>query len=76
MRTYPCRCGGETKLTLRAETTAGILIKDVPVLVCQKCGEEWYPPGIPRMLEGLREAAKDLGRIEIVAEPVMKGIAS
>ena len=70
MRAYPCRCGGETKLTFKDEITEGILIKDVPVLVCQRCGEEWYPPGIPRMMEGLREAARSLGRIKVLAEPL------
>lgn len=70
MREYPCRCGGKTELKFKDEVTEGILIKDVPVLVCRECGEEWYPPGIPRLIEGLREVAKDLGRIEILAEPV------
>jgi YgiT-type zinc finger domain-containing protein len=68
MKKYTCRCGGETKLTFRTEIAEGVLIKDVPVLACEKCGEEWYPPGVPRMMEGLREAAKSLGRIEILAE--------
>lgn len=68
MKVYPCRCGGETRITFQVVTTDGVMIKDVPVLVCQKCGEEWYPPGIPRMLEGLKEASKNLGRIEVVAE--------
>ena len=72
MRTYPCRCGGETKLTFRDEITQGVLIKDVPLLVCQRCGEEWYPPGIPRVMEGLSEAAGILGRIEILAELVQQ----
>ncbi len=70
MRKYPCRCGGETRLELKDEVTRGILIKDVPVLVCPKCGEEWYPAGIPRMIEGVREAVKDLDRVEVFAETV------
>jgi len=70
MRKYPCRCGEEMKLEFRDEITGGILIKDVPVLICPKCGEEWYPPGIPRMIEGLREAARDLGKVEVLAELV------
>ncbi|MFA4837322.1 MAG: YgiT-type zinc finger protein, partial [Dehalococcoidia bacterium] len=65
VRKYPCRCGGETELEFRDEITGSILIKDVPVLVCSSCGEEWYPAGIPRMIEGLREAAGDLGRVEV-----------
>jgi len=70
VREYPCRCGSETKLEFKEEITEGILIRDVPVLVCRRCGEEWYPPGVPRMIEGSREAAKSLGRIQIVAEPI------
>ncbi|MDI6902509.1 MAG: YgiT-type zinc finger protein [Methanocellales archaeon] len=70
MKKYPCRCGGSTRLEFRDERTGGILIKNVPVLACTKCGEEWYPPGIPRMIEGIREVTKDLGRVRISAKMV------
>ena len=62
---YKCRCGGELKLDFRDELTGGILIKDVPIMVCPKCGEEWYPPGIPRMIEGIREVVKRTGQVKI-----------
>jgi YgiT-type zinc finger domain-containing protein len=68
MKEYPCRCGGKTKLTYRDEDTKGVHITNVPVLVCEKCGEEYYPPGVPRMIEGLREAAKSLGKLSVQAE--------
>ncbi len=68
MKEYPCRCGGKTKLTYRDEHTKGILIKNVPILVCKKCDEEYYPPGIPRMIEGIREAIESLGKIKVQAE--------
>ncbi len=62
---YKCRCGGELRLDFRDELTGGILIKEVPIMVCTKCGEEWYPPGIPRMIEGIREAVKRTGQVKI-----------
>jgi YgiT-type zinc finger domain-containing protein len=62
---YKCRCGGELRLDFRDERTGGILIKDVPMLVCEKCGEEWYPPGVPRMIEGIREAVNRTGQVKI-----------
>ncbi len=62
---YKCRCGGEFSLDFRDEHTGGILIKDVPLLVCTKCGEEWYPPGVPRMIEGIREAVNRTGQVKI-----------
>ena len=62
---YNCRCGGELRLEFKDEHTGGILIKDVPMLVCLKCGEEWYPPGIPRMIEGIREAVNRTGQVKI-----------
>ncbi|MDI6654533.1 MAG: YgiT-type zinc finger protein [Candidatus Hydrothermarchaeota archaeon] len=68
IKKYPCRCGGKTRLEYRDEHTGGILIKNVPVLVCEKCGEEYYLPGIPRMIEGIREAIKSIGRINVRAE--------
>ena len=70
MRTYPCRCGGKTRLEYRQERTGDISIKGVPVLVCTKCGEEWYPPGVATMIEGIREAVKNLDQIELFAEKV------
>jgi YgiT-type zinc finger domain-containing protein len=71
IRKYPCRCGGKTHLEYRDEQTGDILIKDVPVLVCEKCKEEYYPPGIPRMIEGIREAMKSLGKITVRAEKAL-----
>ena len=47
------------------EHTRGVLIKDVPILVCTKCGEEWYPPGVPRMIEGIREAVSRTGQVKL-----------
>jgi len=70
VRKYPCRCGGKTRLRYEDERTGGILIKNVPVLVCTVCGEKWYPPGIPMMIEGIREAARNVGQIEVTAEKV------
>lgn len=70
MKIYPCRCGGKTSLMYKEERTRGILIKNVPVLVCTKCGEEWYPPGIATMIEGLREAVKNVDRVEVSAEVI------
>jgi len=68
IKEYPCRCGGSTKLVYQDERSGGVLIKHIPVLVCKKCKEEWYPPGIPRMIEGVREAAKNVGEVKISAE--------
>lgn len=70
MKSYPCRCGGETRLEYKEERTGNISIKNVPVLVCTKCGEEWYPPGVATMIEGIREAVKSLDQIEVSAEKV------
>ena len=70
MREYPCRCGGITRLEFRDEYTKSVLIKDVPLLICTKCGEEWYPPGVPRMIEGIREVAENLGEVKVFAEVV------
>ncbi|MFQ6056038.1 MAG: hypothetical protein ACE5J3_08675 [Methanosarcinales archaeon] len=67
MRKYPCRCGGETRLAFYEEHTGGVLIKNVPVLVCKKCKEEWYPPSVPKMIEGIREAIKSIGSINVSA---------
>lgn len=44
MRSYPCRCGGKTRLEYKHERRDDISIKGVPVLVCTQCGEEWCPP--------------------------------
>jgi YgiT-type zinc finger domain-containing protein len=68
MKEYPCRCGGKTRLEFRDEYTKDVLIKDVPLLVCTKCGEEWYPPGVPRMIEGIREATESLDKVKVFAE--------
>ncbi|MEA1905144.1 MAG: YgiT-type zinc finger protein [Candidatus Hadarchaeota archaeon] len=68
MRAYPCRCGGKTRLKYKEERTSGTLIKNVPVLVCTRCGEEWYPPGVPTMIEGIWEAAKNVDKVEVSAE--------
>ena len=62
---YKCRCGGELRLEFMTEHTRGVLIKDVPILVCTKCGEEWYPPGVPRMIEGIREAVSRTGQVKL-----------
>ncbi|MCK4248107.1 MAG: YgiT-type zinc finger protein [Methanomicrobia archaeon] len=70
MNEIKCRCGGDTHLKLQDECSKGVLIKDVPLLVCERCGEEWYPPGIPRMIEGIREATKSVNQIIISAERV------
>ena len=68
MKKIKCRCGGETELVYKDEETKGVVIKDVPFLVCTKCGEEWYPPGIPRIIEGIREAVKSIDKLKISAE--------
>jgi len=70
MRAYPCRCGGKTRLEYKQERTGDISIKGVPVLVCTRCGEEWYPPGVATMIEGIRETVKNLGQIEVSAERI------
>ena len=70
MKAYPCRCGGKTRLEYKQERTGDISIKGVPVLVCTRCGEEWYPPGVATMIEGIREAVKNLDQIEISAERI------
>lgn len=70
MKKYPCRCGGRTRLAYKEERTGDVLVKNVPVLVCTKCGEEWYPPGVATMIEGIREAAQNVDRIEVSAERV------
>ncbi len=67
--TIPCRCGGETQLQYLDETTGGVVVERVPVLVCQRCGEQWYPPGVPRLLEGLREAVASRGEVRVEAHP-------
>lgn len=68
MKIYPCRCGGKTHLRYKEERTGDILIKNVPVLVCVKCGEEWFPPGVATMIEGIREAMRSMDQIEVSAE--------
>jgi YgiT-type zinc finger domain-containing protein len=70
MKAYPCRCGGKTRLTYKEERTDDVLVKNVPVLVCSRCGEEWYPPGVATMIEGIREATRNLDRIEVSAKKV------
>lgn len=70
MRAYPCRCGGKTRLKYKEERTGDVLIKNVPVLVCTRCGEEWYPPGVPTMIEGIREATKNVDIIKVSAERI------
>lgn len=62
-----CRCGGPAKLKYRDEHSKGVLIKNVPILVCERCNEEWYPPGIPRMIEGIRESVLAIDTLEICA---------
>ena len=42
-----------------------VSVELVVKLICTKCGEEWYPPGIPRMIEGIREAVKRTGQVKI-----------
>jgi YgiT-type zinc finger domain-containing protein len=70
MKTYPCRCGGKTRLEYKQERTGDISIKGVPVLVCTRCGEEWYPPGVATMIEGIRETARNIDHIEVSAEKI------
>jgi YgiT-type zinc finger domain-containing protein len=70
MKSYPCRCGGRTRLTYKEERTGDVLIRNVPVLVCTRCGEEWYPPGVATMIEGIRETAQNVDRIKISAEKI------
>ena len=70
MKSYPCKCGGKTQIKYKEERTGGVLIKNVPVLVCSSCGEEWYPPGVPAMIEGIREATKNVDHIKVSAEKV------
>ena len=70
MRAYPCRCGGTTRIKYKQERTGDITIKGVPVLVCTRCGEERYPPGVATMIEGIREAVKNLDQIEVSAERI------
>ncbi|MBA7642844.1 hypothetical protein ES703_50553 [subsurface metagenome] len=70
MKTYPCRCGGKTRLEYKQERTDDISIKGVPVLVCTRCGEEWYPPGVATMIEGIRETARNIDHVEVSAEKI------
>lgn len=70
MKKYPCMCGGRTRLAYKEERTGGVLIRNVPVLVCTRCGEEWYPPGVATIIEGIRETAKNIDRIEVSAEKI------
>lgn len=67
MKEIKCRCGGIARLQFRDEHSKGVLIKNVPILVCDRCGEEWYPPGIPRMIEGIRESIPAIDILEICA---------
>ena len=71
----PCRCDGKTKLQYVTETTGGVVVDRVPVLTCQRCGEQWYPPGVPRLLEGLRETVGSLGEIRAIFNNKLKGKA-
>jgi hypothetical protein len=51
IRTYITETEDYGDIIVRRERATGeILIKDVPILVCMKCREEWYPP---RILKGL-----------------------
>lgn len=70
MKVYPCRCGGRTRIDYKEERTGNVLVKNVPVLVCTKCGEEWFPPGVATMIEGIREAARNLDSIEVSAKRI------
>ncbi|MBM3475950.1 MAG: type II toxin-antitoxin system MqsA family antitoxin [Armatimonadetes bacterium] len=45
-----------------------IVIRDVPAMVCERCGEEWIGADTARTLEGLVEAARRSKRqVEVVA---------
>jgi len=50
-------CGGPraTGKTLFATELAGgvLVVRDVPALVCQQCGEEWIPDEVAARLETL-----------------------
>lgn len=67
MREIRCRCGGKAKVRFRDEHSKGVLIRNVPILVCERCSEEWYPPGIPRMIEGIRESIGTIDSVDICA---------
>ena len=67
MKEIECRCGGAATLRYRDEHSKGVLIKNVPILVCETCKEEWYPPGIPRMIEGIRESMLAIDILEVCA---------
>jgi YgiT-type zinc finger domain-containing protein len=44
-----------------------IVVRDVPALVCEQCGEEWIAAQTARTLEGLVEAARRSRRqVEVV----------
>ena len=68
--TVPMQMRRKTRLEYKQERTGDISIKGVPVLVCTRCGEEWYPPGVDTMVEGIREAARNIDHIEVSAEKI------
>jgi len=70
-------CGGrcaEGKTLFAADIAAGVLVvRDVPALVCQQCGEEWIGDDAVGWLQALAADARQRGvQLEVVT---LSGVA-
>lgn len=71
-RSRPCpSCGGEQRPGRTTFTvdfgTLFFAVRDVPALVCDQCGAEWFSPSTVRELNRLAEEAKEKGsQVEIL----------
>jgi YgiT-type zinc finger domain-containing protein len=63
-KSNPCRCGGSTKLVYQNERSGGVLIKNIPVLVCSKCGRGMVSSGDSENDGGCQRSGKERGRSE------------
>jgi YgiT-type zinc finger domain-containing protein len=64
-------CGGAKTpgvTTYTVDLGSGVIVvRDVPAMVCEQCGEEWIGAETARTLEGLVEAARKSKRqVEVV----------
>jgi YgiT-type zinc finger domain-containing protein len=64
-------CGGEVArdfVLFAAELGTGVLVvRNVPALVCERCGEQWFTDDITRKLEALAQDARQRGaEIEVI----------
>jgi len=65
-------CGGHKvrgTTTYTVDLGAGlVVVRDVPALVCEQCGEEWVDDETAARLEGIvEEARRNRRQVEIVA---------